>query len=54
MGGGKGGADFDPKDKSDDEIRRFCEAFMRELSRHIGDNSTHPPPFDPRPQGSDL
>jgi len=36
MGGGKGGADFDPKGKSDNEIRRFCYAFMRELSRHIG------------------
>ncbi|KAH7318614.1 NADP-dependent glutamate dehydrogenase [Stachybotrys elegans] len=36
MGGGKGGADFDPKGKSDGEIRRFCQAFMRELSRHIG------------------
>lgn len=36
MGGGKGGADFDPKGKSDDEIRRFCQAFMAELSRHIG------------------
>ncbi|KAL8392227.1 hypothetical protein RB595_002428 [Gaeumannomyces hyphopodioides] len=36
MGGGKGGADFDPKGKSDAEIRRFCEAFMAELSRHIG------------------
>src|ERR1700710_1993309 len=38
MGGGKGGCDFDPKGKSDAEIRRFCEAFMRELSRHIGPN----------------
>ncbi|KAI1391492.1 NADP-specific glutamate dehydrogenase [Hypoxylon trugodes] len=36
MGGGKGGADFDPKGKSDNEIRRFCEAFMRRLSQHIG------------------
>ncbi|KAF7551547.1 hypothetical protein G7046_g7692 [Stylonectria norvegica] len=36
MGGGKGGADFDPKGKSDNEIRRFCYAFMRELSKHIG------------------
>ena len=32
------GADFDPKGKSDNEIRKFCDAFMRELSRHIGDN----------------
>ncbi|KAF2864051.1 glutamate dehydrogenase [Piedraia hortae CBS 480.64] len=36
MGGGKGGADFDPKHKSDNEIRKFCVAFMRELSKHIG------------------
>ncbi|SCV68336.1 BQ2448_457 [Microbotryum intermedium] len=35
MGGGKGGSDFDPKGKSDAEIRRFCYAFMKELSRHI-------------------
>jgi glutamate dehydrogenase (NADP+) len=38
MGGGKGGADFDPKGKSDNEIRKFCVAFMRELSKHIGAN----------------
>ncbi|MGA8295762.1 MAG: NADP-specific glutamate dehydrogenase [Acidimicrobiales bacterium] len=36
MGGGKGGADFDPKGKSDDEVRRFCQSFMSELYRHIG------------------
>lgn len=42
MGGGKGGADFDPKGKSDAEIRRFCVSFMRELSRHIGDNTDVP------------
>jgi glutamate dehydrogenase (NADP+) len=36
MGGGKGGSDFDPKDKSDGEVMRFCQAFMRELYRHIG------------------
>ncbi|KAL1957170.1 hypothetical protein VTO42DRAFT_6313 [Malbranchea cinnamomea] len=36
MGGGKGGADFDPKGKSDNEIRKFCSAFMMELSKHIG------------------
>ncbi|KAI1214632.1 NADP-specific glutamate dehydrogenase [Annulohypoxylon truncatum] len=36
MGGAKGGADFDPKGKSDNEIRRFCEAFMRRLCQHIG------------------
>ncbi|MER3319667.1 MAG: NADP-specific glutamate dehydrogenase [Allomuricauda sp.] len=36
MGGGKGGSDFDPKGKSDDEIMRFCHAFMTELCRHIG------------------
>jgi glutamate dehydrogenase (NADP+) len=38
MGGGKGGSDFDPKGKTDSEIRRFCVAFMRELSKHIGAN----------------
>jgi len=36
IGGGKGGADFDPKGRSDNEIRKFCEAFMKELSRYIG------------------
>ena len=36
MGGGKGGCDFDPKGKSDGEVMRFCQAFMRELYRHIG------------------
>ena len=36
IGGGKGGSDFDPKGKSDDEIRRFCQSFMTELSNHIG------------------
>jgi glutamate dehydrogenase (NADP+) len=36
MGGGKGGSDFDPKGKSDSEIRRFCVSFMRELHKHIG------------------
>ncbi|MBN2044306.1 MAG: NADP-specific glutamate dehydrogenase [Anaerolineales bacterium] len=36
MGGGKGGSDFDPKGKSDMEVMRFCQAFMRELYRHVG------------------
>jgi len=36
IGGGKGGSDFDPKGKSDNEIMRFCQSFMTELSRHIG------------------
>src|ERR1039457_4187355 len=36
MGGGKGGADFDPKGKSDNEIMRFCQSFMTELFRHVG------------------
>lgn len=36
MGGGKGGSDFDPKNKSDNEVMRFCQSFMIELSRHIG------------------
>lgn len=39
MGGGKGGCDFDPKGKSDNEIRKFCVSFMRELSKHIGKSS---------------
>ena len=42
MGGGKGGSDFDPKGKSDDEIMRFCHAFMAELFRHIGHNTDVP------------
>ncbi|WVQ74602.1 hypothetical protein IAR50_004203 [Cryptococcus sp. DSM 104548] len=42
MGGGKGGSDFDPKGKSDNEIRRFCYAFMQELSRHIGADTDVP------------
>lgn len=42
MGGGKGGADFDPKGKSDNEIRKFCVAFMRELNRHIGADTDVP------------
>ncbi|MGB0777480.1 MAG: NADP-specific glutamate dehydrogenase [Flavobacteriaceae bacterium] len=42
MGGGKGGSDFDPKGKSDDEIMRFCHAFMSELFRHIGPNTDVP------------
>jgi glutamate dehydrogenase (NAD(P)+)/glutamate dehydrogenase (NADP+) len=36
MGGGKGGSDFDPKSKTDNEVMRFCQSFMTELSRHIG------------------
>jgi glutamate dehydrogenase (NADP+) len=42
MGGGKGGANFDPKGKSDNEIMRFCQAFMTELSKHIGGNTDVP------------
>lgn len=42
MGGGKGGADFDPKGKSDGEIMRFCQSFMSELYRHIGPNTDVP------------
>ena len=42
MGGGKGGSDFDPKGKSDNEIMRFCQAFMSELFRHIGPNTDIP------------
>ncbi|WP_439131533.1 NADP-specific glutamate dehydrogenase [Polaribacter sp.] len=42
MGGGKGGSDFDPKGKSDNEIMRFCHAFMTELFRHIGPSTDVP------------
>lgn len=42
MGGGKGGADFDPKGKSDNEVMRFCQSFMTELSKHIGANTDVP------------
>ncbi len=42
MGGGKGGSDFNPKGKSDAEVMHFCQAFMSELSRHIGPNTDVP------------
>ncbi len=42
LGGGKGGANFDPKGKSDAEVMRFCQSFMTELSRHIGPNTDVP------------
>src|SRR3954469_3115207 len=42
MGGGKGGSDFDPKGKSDNEVMRFCQSFMTELFRHIGANTDVP------------
>ena len=42
MGGGKGGSDFDPKGKSDNEVMRFCQSFMTELSRHIGADTDVP------------
>lgn len=42
MGGGKGGSDFDPKGKSDNEVMRFCQSFMNELFRHIGPNTDVP------------
>ncbi|QEN08034.1 NADP-specific glutamate dehydrogenase [Oceanispirochaeta crateris] len=42
MGGGKGGSDFDPKGKSDNEVMRFCQSFMTELQRHIGPNTDVP------------
>lgn len=42
MGGGKGGSDFDPRGKSDQEVMRFCQAFMRELWRHIGPETDVP------------
>ena len=42
MGGGKGGSDFNPKGKSDNEVMKFCQSFMSELSRHIGPNTDIP------------
>ena len=42
MGGGKGGSDFDPKGKSDNEVMSFCQSFMSELCRHIGNNTDVP------------
>jgi glutamate dehydrogenase (NADP+) len=42
MGGGKGGSDFDPKGKSDNEVMRFCQSFMTELSRHVGPDTDVP------------
>ncbi len=42
MGGGKGGADFNPKGKSDSEVMRFCQSFMTELHRHIGEDTDVP------------
>ncbi len=42
MGGGKGGSDFDPKGKSDNEVMRFCQSFMGELYRHLGPNTDVP------------
>jgi len=42
MGGGKGGADFDPKGKTDEEVMRFCQAFMNELWRHLGPDTDVP------------
>jgi len=42
MGGGKGGSDFDPKGKSDNEVMKFCQSFMNELFRHIGPNTDVP------------
>jgi len=42
MGGGKGGSDFDPKGKSDGEVMRFCQSFMTELFRHVGDRTDVP------------
>ena len=42
IGGGKGGSDFDPKNKTDNEVMRFCQSFMTELQRHIGPNTDVP------------
>ena len=56
MGGGKGGADFDPKGKSDNEIRKFCCAFMSELGKHIGADIDVPGTslFPPSPSSTPL
>ena len=53
MGGAKGGSDFDPKGKSDAEIMRFCQAFMSELNRHIG-QFTDVPAGDIRVGGREI
>ena len=42
MGGGKGGSDFNPKGKSENEVMKFCQSFMTELCRHIGPNTDVP------------
>ena len=42
IGGGKGGSDFDPKGKTDNEVMKFCQSFMTELSRHIGHRTDVP------------
>jgi len=42
MGGGKGGSDFDPKGKSDNEVMKFCQSFMTELAKHIGADTDVP------------
>ena len=42
MGGGKGGSDFNPKGKSDNEVMKFCQSFMTELQRHIGQDTDVP------------
>src|SRR3546814_15465585 len=42
IGGGKGGSDFNPRDRSDGEIMRFCQAFMTELQRHLGEYTDVP------------
>jgi glutamate dehydrogenase (NADP+) len=42
IGGGKGGSDFDPKGRSDDEVMRFCQSFMTELHRHVGEHTDVP------------
>src|SRR5687768_4547706 len=42
LGGGKGGSDFDPKGRTDDEVMRFCQSFMTELRRHIGPDTDVP------------
>ena len=54
LGGAKGGADFDPKGRSDGEVMRFCQAFMTELSRHIGPDTDIPARSEERRVGKEC
>ena len=54
MGGGKGGSDFDPKGKSDNEVMRFCQSFMTELCKHIGPHTDVPAGDGPNRETADF